>query len=225
MRVVVALFTLMFSLVACAQDNGQQFKAGQHYQVLPQAVPQKDDSKIEVTELFWYGCPHCYHFEPTLDRWQKDMPQDVTLQKIPAIWQPLMDVHARMFYVAEAMGVLDKMHPPIFNAISQQRKMFATRNGREWNPDLKAIEALFNQHGEDGAKAVKLMNSFAINSKVKQGESRQRAYKLSGTPEIVVAGKYRISTSLPGLKGESNGQELMLQVADYLIEKERADRG
>ncbi|WP_237068081.1 thiol:disulfide interchange protein DsbA/DsbL [Microbulbifer guangxiensis] len=228
MRAVVApitlLLTLMFSLTACAQDNGQ-FKAGQHYQVLPQAVPQRDDSKIEVTELFWYGCGHCYHFEPLLNRWKSDIPEDVTLRKLPAIWQPVMEVHARMFYVADAMGVLDTMHAPIFNAIAQQREMFAERDGRDWNPDNAAIAALFNKHGADGEKAVKLMNSFAVNSKVKQGMANQRAYQLSGTPEVVVAGKYRISTSLPGLKGKSNGQELMLQVADYLIRKERAERG
>ncbi|WP_250460520.1 thiol:disulfide interchange protein DsbA/DsbL [Microbulbifer litoralis] len=228
MRAVAApltlLLTLLFSLAACAQDSGQ-FKEGQHYQVLPQAVPQKDDNRIEVTELFWYGCGHCYHFEPALKRWKKEIPADVALLKIPAIWQPVMEVHARMYYVADAMGVLDTMHTPIFNAINKQRKMFATRNGREWDPDLKAIEELFNANGTDGAKAAKLMNSFAINSKVKQGMANQRAYQLSGTPEVVVAGKYRISTSLPGLKGKSNGQELMLEVANYLIEKERAERG
>lgn len=228
MRAVAApfslLFALLFSLTACAQDSGQ-FKEGQHYQVLPQAVPQKDDSKIEVTELFWYGCGHCYHFEPILENWKKGAPEDVALLKVPAIWQPVMEVHARMYYVAEAMGVLDKMHQPIFNAINNERKMFATREGREWNPDLKAIEALFNQHGADGAKAAKLMNSFAISSKVKQGSASQRAYQLSGTPEVVVAGKYRISTSLPGFKGKSDGQQMMLEVADYLIAKERADKG
>lgn len=228
MRAVAAplslLFALLLSLTACAQDSGQ-FKEGQHYQVLPQAVPQKDDSKIEVTELFWYGCGHCYHFEPILESWKKGAPEDVALLKVPAIWQPVMEVHARMYYVAEAMGVLDKMHQPIFNAINNERKMFATREGREWNPDLKAIEALFNQHGADGAKAAKLMNSFAISSKVKQGSASQRAYQLSGTPEVVVAGKYRISTSLPGFKGKSDGQQMMLEVADYLIAKERADKG
>ncbi|MBB3062910.1 thiol:disulfide interchange protein DsbA/DsbL [Microbulbifer rhizosphaerae] len=228
MRAVAAplslLFTLLLSLTACAQESGQ-FKEGQHYQVLPQAVPQKDDSKIEVTELFWYGCGHCYHFEPILENWKKGVPEDVALLKVPAIWQPVMEVHARMYYVAEAMGVLDKMHQPIFNAINNERKMFATREGREWNPDLKAIEALFNQHGADGAKAAKLMNSFAISSKVKQGSASQRAYQLSGTPEVVVAGKYRISTSLPGFKGKSDGQQMMLEVADYLIAKERADKG
>ncbi|WP_237059932.1 thiol:disulfide interchange protein DsbA/DsbL [Microbulbifer sediminum] len=228
MRAVAAPFTLiltlLLSLTACAQETGK-FKAGQHYQVLPQAVPQSDDSKIQVTELFWYGCGHCYHFEPLLNQWKADMPADVALDKIPAIWQPVMEVHARLYYVADAMGVLDKMHQPIFNAINNQREMFANRDGREWNPDMDAIRELFNEHGADGDKAVKLMNSFAINSKVKQGMANQRAYQLSGTPEVVVAGKYRISSSLPGFKGKSNGQQLMLEVADYLIEKERANRG
>lgn len=221
---IALLFTLLFSLVACAQESSE-FKPGQHYQVLPQAVPQKDDSKIEVTEMFWYGCPHCYHFEPSLEKWADALPQDVTLLKIPAIWQPVMEVHARLYYVADAMGVMDKMHAPIFSAISQQHRMFATREGREWKPDLKAIEELFNAHGADGAKAAELMNSFSISSQVKQGMAHQRAYHLAGTPEMVVAGKYRISTSLPGLKGKTNGQEMMLQVANYLIAKERAERG
>ncbi|QFT53026.1 thiol:disulfide interchange protein DsbA/DsbL [Microbulbifer sp. THAF38] len=228
MRAVLApitmVFAVLFSLVACAKESGE-FKAGQHYQVLPQAVAQKNANKIEVTEMFWYGCAHCYHFESTLDRWQEKMPSDVALVKLPAIWQPVMDVHARLFYVADAMGVLDKMHTPLFNTIYNQRQMLAIREGRDFKPDLAAIEALFNKHGADGAKAAKLMNSFAINSKVKQGVANQRAYKMTGTPEVVVAGKYRISSSLPGYKGKSNGQELMLQVADYLIAKERADRG
>ena len=225
MRAVVALFTMLLSLAACAQEAPGKFKAGQHYEVLPQAVAQDDNSKIEVTELFWYGCGHCYHFEAPLKKWQKTMPADVALKKIPAIWQPVMEVHARMFYVADAMGVLDKVHDPIFGAIAQQRKMFATRDGRDWNPDDAAIAEIFNAAGADGAKAVKLMNGFAINSKVKQGQAKQRAYKLSGTPELVVAGKYRISTSLPGFKGKSDGQQMMLDVADFLIEKERAEKG
>jgi len=225
MRVVVALFTMLLSLAACAQEAPGKFKAGQHFQVLPQAVAQNDDSKIEVTELFWYGCGHCYHFEPALKKWQKTMPADVALNKIPAIWQPVMEVHARMFYVADAMGVLDKLHAPIFGAIAQQRKMFASRDGREWNPDLPAIEALFNQYGADGAKAVKLMDSFSINSKVKQGMAKQRAYQMTGTPEMIVAGKYRVSNSLPGFKGQSNGQQMMLEVVDYLIAKERSEKG
>ncbi|WP_444911864.1 thiol:disulfide interchange protein DsbA/DsbL [Microbulbifer sp. PAAF003] len=221
---ITMVFAVMFSLVACAQESGE-FKAGQHYEVLPQAVPQKSNDKIEVTEMFWYGCAHCFTFEPTLERWKEKMPSDVALLKLPAIWQPVMDVHARLYYVADSMGVLEKMHTPIFNTIYTQRQMLAVREGRNWVPDLKAIETLFNKHGEDGAKAAKLMNSFAINSKVKQGMANQRAYKMTGTPEVVVAGKYRISSSFPGYKGKSNGQELMLQVADYLIAKERADRG
>ncbi|WGL15291.1 thiol:disulfide interchange protein DsbA/DsbL [Microbulbifer bruguierae] len=225
MRAVVALFTLLLSLTACAQEAPATFKAGEHYEVLPQAVVQDDDSKIEVTELFWYGCGHCYHFEAPLKKWQKTMPADVALKKIPAIWQPVMEVHARMYYVADALGALDKVHDPIFGAIAQQRKMFADRDGSEWKADQASIAALFSANGADGEKAAKLLNSFAINSKVKQGQAKQRAYKLSGTPEMVVAGKYRVSTSLPGLKGKSNGQQLMLEVVDFLIEKERADKG
>ncbi|HEY8568151.1 thiol:disulfide interchange protein DsbA/DsbL [Microbulbifer sp.] len=225
MRAVVALFTMLLSLAACAQDTAGKFAAGEYYEVLPQAVAQDDKSKVEVTELFWYGCGHCYHFEAPLKKWKKDMPADVALVKIPAIWQPVMEIHARLFYVADAMGVLDKMHDPIFGAIAQQRKMFANRDGRDWVADDAAIAELFDKNGADGAKAVKLMNSFAINSKIKQGQAKQRAYKLSGTPEMVVAGKYRVSSSLPGYKGKAEAQQLMLEVVDFLVEKERAEKG
>ncbi|MCH9691268.1 MAG: thiol:disulfide interchange protein DsbA/DsbL [Gammaproteobacteria bacterium] len=225
MKVAVALFAMFLSLAVYAQSGSSQFKAGQYYQLLPTAIAQNDDSKIEVTELFWYGCGHCYTFAPSLKKWEKKQPKDVILKKIPAIWQPLMEVHARLFYVAEALGVEDKLNAPLFNAILNQRKTFATRDGRNWNPDLPAIEAFFNEHGADGAKAIKLINSFAINSRVKQGIAKQRGYQLSGTPELVVAGKYRISSALPGLQGKPNGQQLMLDVADFLIAKERAEKG
>lgn len=225
MKVAVALFALMFSLVAYAQNNTGRFEAGQYYQVLPTAIPQDDASQVEVTELFWYGCGHCYTFEPVLKKWQEKQSQDVKLKKIPAIWQPLMEVHARLFYVAEVMGLGDKLHTSLFNAINNERKTFAIRDGREWNPDLPTIQKFFSEHGADGAKAVKLINSFAINSKVKQGMAKQRGYQLSGTPEVVVAGKYRISSALPGFKGKPNGQQLMLEVADFLVAKERAEKG
>jgi len=222
---ITVLFALLLSLTACAQDSGAaKFKPGMDYQVLPQAVPQRDSDKIEVTEMFWYGCPHCFHFEPEFEQWVSNLPADVSLLKIPAIWRPVMDIHARLYYVADEMGVLDKMHNPIFTAIAKEHQMFATRAGSEWKPDLAAITKLFNDNGTDGAEAAKRMNSFAISSRVQQGMANQRAYHLGGTPEIVVAGKYRISTLLPGLKGKENGQALMLQVADYLIAKERAAR-
>lgn len=225
MKIVVALFAMFLSLAVYAQSGGTQFKAGQYYQVLPTAIPQEDDRQIEVTELFAYSCGHCYHFEPLLKRWKKKQPQDVALKKIPAIWQPIMEVHARLLYVAEAMGVADKLHAPLFDAIQNQRKTFATRDGGKWNPDLPAIEAFFNEQGADGAKAAKLVNSFAINSKVKQGMAKQRGYQLAGTPEMVVAGKYRISVSMPGFRGKPNGQQLMLDVVDFLVAKERAEKG
>ncbi|GMG85993.1 thiol:disulfide interchange protein DsbA/DsbL [Biformimicrobium ophioploci] len=223
MRAVVALFSMILSLAACAQDSSQ-FKAGEHYQVLPRAVPQANASKIEINEVFWYGCGHCYTFEPVFNGWSAKLPADVDVVKTPAVWQPVMEVHARLYYIAKAMGVLDKMHQPLFNAITQERKTLAIRNGRNWTPDTKAIEDLFNAHGADGAKAVKMLNSFGITSQVRQGQAKQRAYAITGTPELVVAGKYRISASMPGFKGKPGGQQAMLRVAEYLIEKERADK-
>ncbi|GAB3111089.1 thiol:disulfide interchange protein DsbA/DsbL [Aestuariicella hydrocarbonica] len=210
MRVMAAIFALMFSLVACAADKAPAaYQAGTHYTVLETPVRTMDPSKIEVTEVFWYGCGHCFKFEPMVHQWSEKLPGDVDFERSPAMWNALMEVHARAFYVAKALGVFDQVHQPLFNALNLERKRLG---------NVDELADFFADFGVDKDKFEKAYASFGVASQVKQADARARSYKITGTPEIVVDGKYRISARQAG------GQAEMLKVADYLVAKIRDER-
>ncbi|MEX1667983.1 thiol:disulfide interchange protein DsbA/DsbL [Zhongshania guokunii] len=182
--------------------------SGERYLRIAQPVHTSNPDKIEVTEVFWYGCSHCFDFDPMLEAWKKQLPADVEFRRSPAMWNELMVVHAKAFYTAEALGVIEELHTPLFNAINIDR-----------NPlrDSAAIEKLFLAHSKvDAEKFRKTFDSFGVNSQVKQADARARAYGIAGTPELIVNGKYRITGRSAGGKAE------MLKVAEELIAKERA---
>lgn len=202
LSIIAGLFIALLP-VANGADN---FVAGQHYEVLEQPVRTRDKTRVEVVEVFWYGCSHCYKFEPLAAAWKKTAAADVDFWQSPAVWNNNMKTHAKMFFTAKALGVLDKVHMPIFTAMNIEGKRLA-------NP--KEIAALFAGYGVDKAKFEKTFNSFSVNSQVNQADARARSYKITGTPEIVVNGKYRVSARQAGTQAK------MLEVVDFLIEKER----
>lgn len=183
-----------------------KYVAGEHYEVLDIPVRTQTPNKIEATEVFWYGCSHCYRFEPLVVEWAEALPEDVALVKSPAIWHPTMKLHAQAFYTARALGVLDALHGVLFDEMNLRKNKLASE---------KAIGKLFTAHGVDGEKFTRTFNSFGVTAAVQQAEARQRGYKITGTPEMVVNGKYRITARMAG------SQAGMLTVASYLIEKER----
>jgi len=184
MRALAVVLGLVLPLLACAQ---------------------------QVEELFWYGCGHCYHFEPLIQEWKAKLAEDVNFVGTPAVWRDNMSVHSRMFYAAKSMGVLEKLHPIFFDALNGSHRGGLTRT--------EEISQLVAKHGVDAAKFVKIMDSFAVNSQVQQAVSRQKSYKITGTPEMVVGGYYLVTTRNAG------GQKEVLQVVDFLIDKLRAERG
>ncbi|NRB37843.1 MAG: thiol:disulfide interchange protein DsbA/DsbL [Pseudomonadales bacterium] len=196
-----AAFTLTAQLAIA-----DTFKAGEHYEVLPVPVVTSDKTKVEVVELFWYGCGHCFKFEPMLKTWKRQQGEDVVVLGQPAIWNKTMTLHAQAFYTAKALNVLDKMHPILFQVMNIEKN-------RLKNED--SIKAVFVKNGVDAEAFSKTFNSFGISSQVKLAESRARSYRMQGTPEMVVNGKYRIAAGLAG------SQAKMLEVASFLIEKER----
>lgn len=210
MRILVALLGLMVSLVACADSQTPaKYEAGKHYVVLDNPVRTSNPNKIEVTEVFWYGCGHCFHFEPLVKAWKEKQADDVAFVRSPAMWNKDMELHARAFYTAKALGVLDTLHDPLFDAMNVRKKRLA---------DEAEISELFVANGVDADKFAKVFNSFGVTGKVRQADARARSYRITGTPELVVDGKYRISTRAAG------GQKEMLDVADFLVEKIRAER-
>ena len=212
MRSILAVFALMMSLVACADEQSPKavYKEGTHFAVLDNPVRTRNPNKIEVTEVFWYGCGHCFKFEPMVHQWEKQQAEDVDFQQSPAMWNGAMEIHARAYYVSKALGVLDLTHQPMFNALNLQRKPLN---------NVDQLGAFFAELGVDSDKFQKAYKSFGVNSQVKQADARARSYKITGTPEIVVDGKYRVSARMAG------GQAEMLKVVDYLVAKIRAEKG
>lgn len=209
-NLLAGLSMLLLSLTwnaANAQVSPERYQAGKHYTVLEQPVRTRDSDKVEVVELFWYGCPHCYHFEPLIKAWKSKAPDYVDFWQSPAVWNNKMKLHAQAFFAAKALGVLDKLHEPIFTALVVERKRLASPG---------EIASLFANYGVSEDDFNKAFNSFGVTSQVKQADARARSYQITGTPELVVNGKYRVSAGMAG------GQAEMLKVTDFLIAKERA---
>jgi thiol:disulfide interchange protein DsbA len=197
------------SLVGVAA-HADDIQAGKQYTVLESPVPVSEPGKIEVVELFWYGCPHCYAFEPTINAWVAKLPADVNFHRIPAMFGGIWDVHGQMFITLDAMGVEHKVHTAVFEAIHKEHKMFKT-------PEEMA-EFVATQ-GVDKNQFLSTYNSFAVKGKVDQDKKLAVAYGVTGVPTMIVNGKYRFDL------GSSGGPEETLKVADTLIEKERAAQG
>lgn len=200
------------SLVACAADDApeQSFEAGVDYDLINPPIRTADPDRIEVVEFFWYGCGHCYNFEPMLEQWKKKLPEYVDFRPTPAAWNPAMELHARAFYAAEALGVEATMHPVIFRAMHVDHKRLKSE---------QELAELFKAHGVAVEDFSRALNSFGVGSQVRQAGAKARAAKLTGTPSMMVNGKYFISARKAG------SQAGMLKLADYLIERERAATG
>ncbi len=195
----------LFGFVA----NAAEFQAGKEYVELKNPVPVSEPGKIEVVELFWYGCPHCYQFEPTINPWIKQLPDDVDFKRIPAMFGGVWNAHGQMFLALESMDVEQKVHDAIFNAYH--------REGNKLDTPEKMAEFLAGQ-GVDADAFLKAYNSFGVKSRAEQAKKLAMAYQITGVPVMIVNGKYRFDI------GSAGGPERALEVADYLIEKERAAR-
>ena len=197
-------------LATMAADGDGNYVEGTDYDLITPALRTADPDKVEVVEFFWYGCGHCYTFEPVISQWKKALPEDVEFLGSPAVWNDLMKLHAQAYYTDEVLGVLDTMNKVLFQAMNVDKKRLGSED---------EIQALFVANGVSAADFNKAFASFGVSSMVRQGEARARSAKITGTPEMMVAGKYRISTR------KSGSQAGMLKVADFLIAKERAAKG
>ena len=190
-----------------AQAANVPLEAGKTYVELSSAVPVAAPGKIEVVELFWYGCPHCYSFEPVVNPWAEKLPADVNFVRIPAMFGGPWDAHGQMFLTLEAMGVENKVHAAVFNAIQKEGKRLTDKNDMA---DFLATQ------GVDKDKFLATFDSFAIKGQIVKAKELAKQYEISGVPTMVVNGKYRFDL------GTAGGPEQTLNVADQLIAKERA---
>lgn len=201
-----ALATLAFSVWA----QPALYVAGTHYEELPAPVRTNDADKIEVLEVFWYGCGHCFRFQPLVDNWAENAADDVDYVRYPAIWNELMKVHAQAYYTAEALDVVEDVHGPIFEAINLQ-------NNRLQNE--RQLAALFSRHGVSEEDFSRAFNSFPVRTRVNQAESRMQQYQIRSTPNVIVNGKFLVTTN-----DAVRTQQDMLAIVDFLVAQERAAR-
>lgn len=206
-RIVAALVLGLAATVTHADP----FEVGVHYDLLPIPVETADPNKIEVVEVFSYGCPHCFEFDPSVQAWRAKQPPDVLFRRIPATFRKDWMLLAQAYYAAEVLGVVDKVHEPIFEAIHL----------KGLNPgDPAVLATVFRESaGVDGEEFLKVLNSFGVRSKVQQADAQGRMYGLQGVPTLIVNGKYTVyNVNITG------GNVDRLTIVDYLVAKERAAR-
>lgn len=202
------VLALTVSLSVFAQAD-EPFKADEQYVALSPSVPTATPDKIEVVEVFWYGCPHCYQFEPKLNPWIAKLPKDVAFRRIPALFGGIWNAHGQLFLTLEAMGVEAKVHQAIFEALHQKNQKLAT-------PEEMA--RFLATQGIDADAFLSTFNSFAIQGNMEKARKQAVAYHISGVPALIVNGAYRFDVNSAG------GMDQALQLADYLIAQERAKK-
>ena len=176
------------------------FKEGVHYQRLANPQPVTGE-QIEVIEFFWYGCPHCAEFEPFVQRWKRQKPENVKLTLVPAVFRKNWIVHAQAYYAAEILGVLDKTHTAMFVAMHQQQRRLTT---------AEQIADFVAELGVDREAFLSAMNSFAVDSKVRNAMRMIQDYRIQGVPAMAVNGEYLTSGSMAGDYAN------MLNIVDFL---------
>ena len=214
LRTQLLLFYFLIALLGCSNEdqttfeagNGEKFRAGVHYELLDNPTKVRDPSKIEVTEVFWFGCNHCYALEPYIARWKRDIPLDVTFIKSPATWNDMLKTHATIYYTAKALGIEQQFVPAAFNTIQNEGKMLTG------NTELEYYFRGFDVQ-KDRYKAVS--TSFGVRNAVDQADKKMKDWKVTGVPSLVVNGKYKVAAS------RSVRTDELFDVVDFLIEKER----
>ena len=168
--------------------------------------PQQAETggKVDVIEFFWYGCIHCYNLEPALEGWLKKLPPEAQFRRVPAVFNPRWEHDARIFYAFEALGLLDKLHRPFFDAIHKDRLR---------TDDAKALAQWLERQGQNPQKFFDVMKSFSVHSKTQRAKLMTAGYKIDGTPAIAVDGRYAVSAG-----------EGMLETVSRLIEQARKQR-
>ncbi len=205
-RILLAAVLIGAGNLAAAAD----FKAGEHFAEVSPGIgtvsTEIADGQTEVVELFWYGCPHCYSFEPILEAWVEEKPDNIVVTRVPAVFNKRWAFHAQVFYTAEVLGVLDEIHRPLFDAIHKGRRQMATED--------EIAELFESVAGIDRATFDQAFNSFAVDAKLRRAAQITRDAKLTGVPALMIGGTARTTASQAG------GYEQMLELAEALSDSQ-----
>ncbi len=204
LTVLLLTISLMMSVTARADELEQ----GRDYARVVPPQPAGGDGKVEVLELFWYGCSHCFQFEPYIKDWLKRKPDYVEYVRLPAIFgSPAWRLHATAYYTAQVLGVGEKIHEPFFDAIHKHKRRLKTEG---------QLMTFFAEHGVSNEDFTKTFKSFAVQAKVRRAADLTRRYGIEGVPTMIINGKYRVDG--PMAKDYVN----LLKIVDQLVEREAA---
>jgi thiol:disulfide interchange protein DsbA len=197
-------------LAPLAHAQAKKPIAGKDFHILDaKAAVEAPAGKIEVVEFFWYNCPHCNVFEPTLAGWVKNVPKDVAFRRCHVAFNDGFVPQQRLFLTLEAMGLLDKLHTQVFTAIHTEKLNLAKGD---------AIADWVAKQGVDKAKFLDQFNSFSVSTKATRSTQLQNAYRVEGVPALGIAGRFYTDGAMAG------SMERALQVAEFLIAEVRAGR-
>ncbi|MEQ1439265.1 thiol:disulfide interchange protein DsbA/DsbL [Fontimonas sp. SYSU GA230001] len=205
-----AAFFALFAFACSAQDTAT-FTEGKEYKKVREVQQPADPKRIEVAEFFWYGCPHCYAFDPTIEAWAKRRAGDVDFVRVPSTLGRKEGVlHAKAFYTAEALNVGEKMHKPLFEAIQQDHMPLNSEDQIQYvfNKNTGILPDVFNA----------TFRGFAVDARVRKAEQLAMSYGISSVPTVVVGGKYVTSAAMAG------GFDQATKAIDFLIDKVRKER-
>lgn len=205
MKIKTVIFALLVIFFAPFGAIAEEFQEGVHYTRLAQPQPTSTGDKVEVLEVFWYGCPHCFRFEPYVERWLRKKPEGAEFVRLPGIFRPSWEPHARAFYTSELLGVFDKIHQPLFNAIHLEK--------RTLNTDEQLMD-FFAEFGVDKTEFLKTYRSFAVETRIRRAKTLVERFDIDGVPAVIVNGKYFVSNRTTGSNAKT------LKVINFLVDKE-----
>lgn len=188
-----------------AATPAPKWEAGKNYFLIDPPQPTASGNKVEVLEVFSYACPHCAHFQPYAEQLKASLPAYASFDYMPAVFTPTWEPTARAFYTAQSLGVLDKTHQALFDALHRDHLPMRS---------IDDLSAFYAQHGVDKAKFLAASGSFEVESKLARARDLVRKYGVDGTPSIVVNGKYRATGASAG------GYPQLIELVDWLVKQE-----
>ena len=203
------LLLLCFSALARAE-----LVADKDYHVINPPQQIETGKKIEVVEFFYYGCPHCFALEPTLEAWLKQKPKDVEYRRIPIVFRESWIPLTKAFYAFEALGVVDKVHNEFFIAVQNEKLKDSKEDLVKWA----------SAHGVDGQKFAEAFDSFGVQSKTQRSMQVGRGYGVTGTPSVAIDGKFLTAPSMTLNADENIDYQKFVRVLNELIDKARKAR-
>ncbi len=225
LKVSAIMLLSFFGLIGCLSSEGQaqsasnesvtsvesQFVEGKHYiEIFPEMNTSAAEGKIEVTELFWLGCPHCYSLEPTIKKYKESLADDVEFSQIPATLNPSWAFHAKAIFTAQMLDPKDEKH-----LIEKLFKEYHEKNNRFNNPDL--VKAFFIEQGFSETQFNNTFNSMALNAAMSNAKTVGKDSQANSVPTLIINGKYRTGVSMAG------NPEKLIQIINMLVEKERKE--